>query len=107
MDVVLGLLLGENLLKWGGGLEEGGQKFDLTGGGRIYLMALKAWQALCFKDIRRKTGSPVRGSVQASFRGTFRDALWKLFGFFLEPFGRLGATFGRLFVNFRSFGGSF
>ena len=26
MDVVLALLLGENLLKWGGGLEEGGQK---------------------------------------------------------------------------------
>ena len=26
MDVVLGLLLGENLLEWGGGLEEGGQK---------------------------------------------------------------------------------
>ena len=26
MDVVSGLLLGENLLEWGGGLEEGGQK---------------------------------------------------------------------------------
>ena len=26
MDVVSGLLLGENLLKWGGGLEEGGPK---------------------------------------------------------------------------------
>ena len=26
MDVVLALLLGENLLEWGGGLEEGGQK---------------------------------------------------------------------------------
>ena len=26
MDVVLALLLGENLLEWGGGLEEGGLK---------------------------------------------------------------------------------
>ena len=26
MDVVFALLLGENLLEWGGGLEEGGQK---------------------------------------------------------------------------------
>ena len=26
MDVVSGLLLGENVLEWGGGLEEGGQK---------------------------------------------------------------------------------
>ena len=33
MDVVLALLLGENLLEWGGGLEEGGQKIG-PGGGR-------------------------------------------------------------------------
>ena len=32
MDVVLALLLGENLLKWGGGLEEGGQKIGPDGG---------------------------------------------------------------------------
>ena len=70
-------------------------------------MPLKAWQALCFRDIRRKRGSPVRGSVQASFRGTFRGAFWMLFGVFLEPFGRLEASFGRLLVNFRSFGSSF
>ena len=118
MDVVLALLLGENLLKWGGGLEEGGQqirpdggwaddgkrfsdgrcigvasrrefvrmgrrsgggggkKFDLMEGGRIFFMALKAWQAPCFRDIRRKTGSPVRGSVQDAFRGTFRYVFW-------------------------------
>ncbi len=84
-----------------------GKKFDPAESGRIYLMALKAWQALCFRDIRRKRGSPVRGSVQASFRGTFRGAFWELFGVFLDPFGSLGATFGRLLVNFRSFGGSF
>ena len=52
-------------------------------------------------------GSPVRGSVQDSFRGTFRGAFWKFFGVFSEPFGNLGGTFGRLLVNFRSFGGSF
>ena len=74
---------------------------------QVYLMALKAWQALCFRDIRRKTGSPVRGSVQASFRDTFRAAFWELFGFFLDPFGSLGASFGRLLANFRRFGGSF
>ncbi len=73
----------------------------------MFIMALKAWQALCFRDIRRKRGSPVRGSVQASFRGTFRGAFWELFGVFLDPFGSLGASFGRLLVNFRSFGGSF
>ena len=33
MDVVLALLLGENLLKWGGGLEEGGQKIRPGRGG--------------------------------------------------------------------------
>ena len=56
----------------------GGGAKNRTGpeGGRIFLMALKAWQALCFRDIRRKRGSPVRGSVQASFRGTFRSAFW-------------------------------
>ena len=84
-----------------------GKKFDPAESGRIYLMALKAWQALCFRDIRRKRGSPVRGSVQASFRGTFRGAFWELFGVFLDPFGSLGASFGRLLVNFRSFGSSF
>ena len=70
-------------------------------------MALKAWQALCFRDIRRKTGSPVRGSVQASFRGAFRCAFWELFGAFFDHFGCLGASFGRLLVNFRSFGETF
>ena len=74
---------------------------------QVYLMALKAWQALCFRDIRRKTGSPVRGSVQASFRDTFWGAFWELLGVFLDPFGSLGASFGRLLVIFRSFGGSF
>ena len=73
----------------------------------IYLMALKAWQALCFRDIRRKRGSPVRGSVQASFRGTFRDAFWELFGAFSESFGSPGTSFGRLLVNFRIFGETF
>ena len=109
MDVVLALLLGENLLEWGGGLEEGGQKIrpDRRWADFFSLMALKAWQAVCFRDIRRKRGSPVRGSVQASFRGTFRNAFWKLFGVFLKPFGCLGASFGRLLVNFRSFGNSF
>ena len=74
---------------------------------QVYLMALKAWQAVCFRDIRGKRGSPVRGSVQASCRGTFRGAFWKLFGVFLDPFGSLGASFGRLLVNFRSFWNSF
>ena len=74
---------------------------------QVFPEALKAWQALCFRDIRRKTGSPVRGAVQASFRDTFRGAFWELLGVFLEPFGSLGASFGRLLVNFRSFGGSF
>ena len=32
MDVVLGLRLGENLLEWRGGLEEGGQKIGPDGG---------------------------------------------------------------------------
>ena len=31
MDVVLALLLGENLLEWGGGLEEGGQQIRPDG----------------------------------------------------------------------------
>ena len=79
----------------------------LSNVGECFLMALKAWQALCFRDIRGKTGSPVRGSVQASFRGTFRCAFWELFDVFLDHFGCLGASFGRLLVNFRSFGGSF
>ena len=35
MDVVLALLLGENLLEWGGGLEEGGKKIDRIRGGRM------------------------------------------------------------------------
>ena len=74
---------------------------------QVFLMALKAWQALCFRDIRGKTGSPVRGSVQASFRGTFRGAFWELFGVFLKKLGSLGAFFGRLLANFRSLGGSF
>ena len=107
MDVVLALLLGENLLEWGGGLEEGGQKIRPDRRGAVFLVPLKAWQALCFRDIWRKRGSPVRGSVQDSFRGTFRGAFWKLFGVFLDPFGCLGTFFGRLFANFGSFGGSF
>ena len=31
MDVVLALLLGENLLEWGGGLEKGGQQIGPEG----------------------------------------------------------------------------
>ena len=63
----------------------------------LFLKALKAWQALCFRDIQRKRGSPVRGSVQASFRGTFRRAFWELFGLFLDTFGGLGASFSCCF----------
>ena len=63
---------------------------------QVFLMALKALQALCFRDIRRKTGSPVRGSVQASFRGTFPGAFWNLFGAFWEPRAVLWETFGEL-----------
>ena len=70
-------------------------------------MALKAWQALCFRDIRRKTGSPVRGSVQDSFRGACWGAFWELFEVFFEHFGSLGDSFGSLLVNFRSFGDIF
>ena len=61
---------------------------------QVFLMALEAWQALCFRDIRRKRGSPIRGSVQDSFRGTFRGAFWELFEVFLEHFGSLGALLG-------------
>ena len=48
MDVVLALLLGENLLKWGGGLEEGGQKFDLTGGWADFFVCSKSMAGAVF-----------------------------------------------------------
>ena len=74
---------------------------------QVYLMAPKAWQALCFRDIRRKRGSPVRGSVQASFRGTFRSAFWKLFGVFLTIWGALGLPLGDFWWTFVALGGAF
>ena len=46
---------------------------------------------------------PILGTILDAFLGTF----WELSRVFLEPFGSLGGTFGRLLVNFRSFGDSF
>ena len=48
MDVVLALLLGENLLEWGGGLEGGGKKFDRRQGGADSLGASKSIAGVVF-----------------------------------------------------------
>ena len=75
MDVVLALLLGENLLEWGGGLEEGGKTSDPIGGRRIYFQ--------CFLGVFFEC--VFRGVT----KGVFFDfgCLWvSLWGSLLTPF---------------------
>ena len=67
-------------------------------------MALITARAWCFRDILGKLGSPVRGSVQDSFRESLWGAFWELFGSFWDLWDTLGDLGGTLGVTLGTFG---
>ena len=72
MDVVLGLLLGENLLEWGGGLEEGGQKIRPGGeGGGFIFSVFWVFFSSVFSEVFRGVFFLISGAFGCRFGGHF------------------------------------
>ena len=100
MDVVLALLLGENLLEWGGGLEEGGQKIrpggrvaDFFGGRRYVLDTFGGKGGLQF-GVRFRTRFGVPCGMLFGYFLEFFNTFWEPWGLLWETFGELSQLWG-------------